>query len=84
MARYRDGFHNENRPAAGSAEPPKIPFPDLRHSAATLLGLAEIADEAIQKLLGHPSVRTTHDIYTYLTAGAQKDAAEKWTRFSGQ
>jgi integrase len=45
---------------------PKIRFHDLRHSAATILKMAGIPDQAIQKLLGHASVRTTQDIYTHL------------------
>lgn len=36
------------------AQLPKIRFHDLRHSAATILGLAGIPDEAIQKPLGTP------------------------------
>jgi integrase len=59
------------------AQLPKIRFHDLLHSAATILKMAGIPDEAIQKLLGHASVRTTQEIYTHLTPGAEKRAAEK-------
>lgn len=59
------------------AQIPKIRFHDLRHSAATILKMAGIPDQAIQKLLGHASVRTTQDIYTHLTLDAEKGAAEK-------
>jgi integrase len=56
---------------------PKIRFHDLRHSAATILKMAGIPDQAIQKLLGHASVRTTQEIYTHLTPDGEKRAADK-------
>jgi hypothetical protein len=59
------------------AQLPKIRFHDLRHSAATILKLAGFPDEAIQKLLGHASVRTTQHIYLHLTPDAEKSAARK-------
>ncbi len=59
------------------AQLPKIRFHDLRHSAATILKMAGIPDQAIQKLLGHASVRTTQDIYMHLVPDAEKGAAEK-------
>jgi integrase len=39
--------------------------------------MSRVPDQAIQKLLGHASVRTTPEIYTHLTADAQKQAAAK-------
>ena len=39
--------------------------------------MAGVADQAIQNLLGHASVRTTQEIYTHLTADGQKLAAAK-------
>ena len=65
------------------AQLPKIRFHDLRHSAATILKMAGIRDQAIQKLLGHASVRTTQDIYTHLTPDAEKGAAEKMDEIFG-
>jgi len=59
------------------AQLPKIRFHDLLHSAATILKMAGIPDEVIQKLLGHASVRTTQEIYMHLTPGAEKRAADK-------
>ncbi len=59
------------------AQLPKIRFHDLRHSAATIMKMAGIPDEVIQKLLGHASVRTTLEIYMHLTTGAEKHAANK-------
>jgi integrase len=65
------------------AQLPKIRFHDLRHSAATILKMAGIPDQAIQKLLGHASVRTTQEIYTHLTPDAEKRAAEKMDEIFG-
>ena len=62
---------------------PKIRFHDLRHSAATILGLAGIPDAAIQKLLGHASVRTTQDIYKHLTPSGERQAADKMDEIFG-
>lgn len=56
---------------------PKIRFHDLRHSAATILKMVGTPDQAIQKLLGHDSVRTTQEFYTHLTLDAEKRAGEK-------
>ena len=50
------------------AELPRIRFHDLRHSAATILKMAGVPDQAIQQMLGHASVRTTQEIYTQLNA----------------
>ena len=65
------------------AQLPKIRFHDLRHSAATILKMAGIPDEVIQKLLGHASVRTTQEIYMHLTPGAEKRAADKMDEIFG-
>lgn len=59
------------------AQLPRIRFHDLRHSAATILKMGGVPDEAIQKLLGHASVRTTQDIYVHLTGAAERQAADK-------
>ena len=59
------------------AQLPKIRFHDLRHSAATILKMAGVPDQAIQKLLGHASVRTTQDVYMHLSPECEKSAADK-------
>jgi integrase len=68
----RDFYRIRNR-----SQLPRIRFHDLRHSAATILKMAGVADQAIQKLLGHASVRTTQEIYEHLTVDAEKQAAAK-------
>ena len=74
----RDFFRIRDR-----ANLPRIRFHDLRHSAATILKMAGIPDQAIQNLLGHASVRTTQEIYTHLTADGQKIAAAKMDEIFG-
>jgi integrase len=63
---------------------PKIRFHDLRHSAATILKMGGVPDEAIQKLLGHASVRTTQEIYMHLTSDGEKRAADKMDEIFGR
>ena len=65
------------------AKLPRIRFHDLRHSAATILKMAGVPDQAIQHLLGHASVRTTQEIYTHLTLDGQKQAAKKMEEIFG-
>lgn len=62
---------------------PRIRFHDLRHSAATILKMGGVSDQAIQHLLGHSSVRTTQEIYTHLTIDGQKQAADKMDEIFG-
>ena len=96
VARDGHGFHDAHRHTLGSAKhaarvlPAARPgataqdrFHDLRHSAATILGLAGIPDQAIQKLLGHASVRTTQEIYEHLTPSGGRQAAGKMDEIFG-
>ena len=54
----------------------KIRFHDLRHSAASLLHAAGVPSQAIRKLLGHASVRTTEEIYSHVTTESESEAAD--------
>jgi integrase len=74
----RDFYRIRNR-----AKLPRIRFHDLRHSAATILKMAGVPDEAIQNLLGHASPRTTQDIYSHVTPKGQKLAAAKMDEIFG-
>jgi integrase len=65
------------------AQLPRIRFHDLRHSAATILKMGGVSDQAIQKMLGHASVRTTQEIYTHLTLDGSKQAADKMDEIFG-
>lgn len=74
----RDFFRIRDR-----ADLPRIRFHDLRHSAATILKMAGVPDQAIQNLLGHASVRTTQEIYSHVTPKGQKLAAAKMDEIFG-
>ncbi|MRR52467.1 MAG: site-specific integrase [Rhodocyclaceae bacterium] len=56
---------------------PAIRFHDLRHSAASLLHAAGVPSQAIRKLLGHASVRTTQEVYSHVTTDLESAAADK-------
>ena len=45
--------------------------------------MAGVPDQAIQKLLGHASVRTTQEIYMHLTPAGEKGAADKMDEIFG-
>ncbi len=62
-----------------AAASPAIRFHDLRHLAASLLHAAGVPSQAIRKLLGHASVRTTEEIYTHVTKDMEPAAAGKMT-----
>lgn len=59
------------------SELPAIRFHDLRHSAASLLHAAGVPSQAIRKLLGHASVRTTQEVYSHVTTDLESAAADK-------
>ncbi|MEN6532504.1 MAG: tyrosine-type recombinase/integrase [Bryobacteraceae bacterium] len=48
-----------------------IHFHDLRHSASTILHEAGVPTQAIRKLLGHASARTTEEIYQHATSESE-------------
>ena len=62
---------------------PNLRFQDLRHSAATILKMAGVPDQAIQKLLGDASVGTTQEIYTHLTPDGEQQAADNLDEIFG-
>src|SRR5258708_4834153 len=56
---------------------PEIPFPDLRHSAATILLSMGVHPKVVQELLGHNQISMTMDIYSHVLPTMQKDAVSK-------
>jgi integrase len=62
---------------------PKIPFHNLRHTAATLLLSQSVHPKLVQELLGHADIATTLDTYSHVipsmggrTASAMEDLLE--------
>ncbi|NUK14079.1 tyrosine-type recombinase/integrase [Streptomyces lunaelactis] len=58
------------------ADLPPIRLHDLRHGSATLALRAGVAMVAVQRRLGHSSIRVTSDIYTTVLAEVEREAAE--------
>ena len=54
---------------------PIFRFPDLRHTAGSLLLEKGLSIKQIQEYLGHEKVSTTLDIYGHLSAEGKKEAA---------
>lgn len=51
-------------------------FHSLRHTFATLSLEAGVSIKAIQDILGHSSISTTMDVYSHVTQGMKKEAAD--------
>lgn len=76
----RRSFH----PILKRAKLPRIRFHDLRHTAATLLLLANERTKVVSERLGHASTTTTEATYQHVLPTMQKQAAEKMNQILGQ
>jgi integrase len=76
----RRSFH----PILQRAKLPLIRFHDLRHTAATLLLLANERTKVVSERLGHASASTTEGTYQHVLPTMQKQAAEKMDRILSQ
>ncbi len=63
------------------AKLPAIRFHDLRHTAATMMLMAEIHPKVAAERLGHASVRTTLDRYSHVVKGMGRDASDTLEAF---
>jgi integrase len=70
-------------PALKRAGLPRIRFHDLRHTAATLLLLANERTKVVSERLGHASTATTEACYQHVLPTMQKQAAEKMNAILG-
>jgi integrase len=64
-------------PMLERAKLPRIRFHDLRHTAATLLLLANERTKVVSERLGHASTTTTEATYQHVLPTMQRQAAEK-------
>ena len=55
---------------------PRMRLHDLRHGAATLLVGGGVHPRVVQELLRHASSKTTMEIYSHVSAGQQREAAD--------
>lgn len=61
---------------ARRAELPHVRLHDLRHTYATLALLAGIHPKVVSERLGHSSIGITLNLYSHVTSGMDKDAAD--------
>lgn len=62
---------------------PMIRFHDLRHTAATLLLLANVPAKVVSEMLGHSSISITLDVYSHVLPSMQESAAQAMERALG-
>ncbi len=62
----------------------RMPFHDLRHTAATLLLKENVHPKIVQDLLGHSSISLTLDTYSHILPDIQKEAADKMDGLFGK
>ena len=62
--------------AAAAAGLPRLTFHDLRHTCASLLIAQRFEPKAIQRYLGHSSIRMTFDVYGHLFPNADDPLAD--------
>jgi len=62
------------RPLLKKAGLPLIRFHDLRHTAATLLLLADVHPKVVSEMLGHASIAITLDLYSHVLPDMQREA----------
>ena len=58
-----------------------IRFHDLRHTFSTLAIQSGIDPKTVAEILGHASAEFSLDVYTHVTAGMKKEAAQKISGF---
>lgn len=63
--------------AVRSADVPRIPPHDMRHTHASLLLQAGVNPKVVSERLGHSSVAFTLDTYAHVMPGMQPEAAER-------
>jgi integrase len=59
------------------ADLPPIRFHDLRHTAATLLLIANVHPKVVSEMLGHAKVSITLDMYSHVLPTMQQESADK-------
>lgn len=60
------------------SEAPKIGFPDLRHTVATLTLSRNINPKVVKKILGHSDIRVTLDTYSHVLPSVHKETTQQY------
>ena len=68
-------------PKTGGMYGPDCGFHDLRHTFSTLAIQSGIDPKTVAEILGHASAEFSLDVYTHVTAGMKKEAAQKISGF---
>jgi integrase len=75
--------HRSFKPLLKRAGLPDIHFHALRHTAASSLLTEGVHPKIVQDWLGHATIGATMDVYSHVTPGLQRDAAERLDRLFG-
>ncbi|HLF44555.1 MAG TPA: tyrosine-type recombinase/integrase [Acidimicrobiia bacterium] len=70
-------------PEARSSGLPPTDIKGLRHAHATALRRAGVHPKAVQKPLGHSSIRLTMDVYSSVLPTMQREAVERLASIMG-
>lgn len=62
--------------AVAAADLPRIPVHGLRHTSASVALASGVPLKVVSDRLGHSSIAITGDVYSHVTAGQDRDAAE--------
>ena len=73
---HPDWFSREFNLLVQNAEVPRIRLHDLRHTYATLALKTGVHPKVVSERLGHATVGITLDLYSHVTPGIARDAAE--------
>ena len=73
---HPDWFLREFNLLVQNAEVPRIRLHDLRHTYATLALKTGVHPKVVSERLGHATVGITLDLYSHVTPGIARDAAE--------
>jgi integrase len=68
-------YYRSYKPLLKKAGVPSIRFHDMRHTAATLLLLANIHVKIVSEMLGHSTIAITLDTYSHVLPSMGRDAA---------
>jgi integrase len=83
LLRSTSFLHYHFHPVLDAAGLPRMPFHDLRHSAATLLKEMDVDLLTVSRVLGHASPATTMQFYGHVTPRLMAGAAEKMDALLG-
>lgn len=80
-----DGLYKYHwRPLLRRLALPPVRLYDARHSAATMLLESGVPMKVVQEVLGHSSMAVTADVYSHVTPGFKRQAADALASYLAQ